>query len=180
MDFLELVPDAEATGSAERSVEGSLLALFVPDSPSLPLLRLLRFELSLAGFCGEVSPDVLDDGLLGSVMSSPLLRLLPYPALDIAAAVDFLLRFFGASVGSGASGSSLSSARERLVLLWSLWVAAGDCSVEAALRLRVRVGAVGVLSVGLCVGGSLGELSAASLAADERVTLCDIGKRRSD
>jgi len=137
LDFLELVPDAEATGS------------------SLPLLRLLRFELSLAGFCGEVSPDVLDDG----------------PALDIAAAVDFLLRFFGASVGSGASGSSLSSARERLVLLWSLWVAAGDCSVEAALRLRVRVGAVGVVSVGLCVGGSLGELSAASLAADERVTL---------
>jgi hypothetical protein len=122
---------------------------------------------------------VLDDGLLGSVMSSPLLRLLPYPALDIAAAVDFLLRFLGASAGSGASSSSLSSGRERLLFLWSLWVA-GDCSVEAALRLRVRVGAVGVVSVGLCVGGSLGELSAASLAADERVTLCDIGKRRSD
>jgi hypothetical protein len=122
---------------------------------------------------------VLDDGLLGSVMSSPLLRLLPYPALDIAAAVDFLLRFLGASAGSGASSSSSSSGLERLVFLWSLWVA-GDCSVEAALRLRVRVGAVGGVSVGLCVGGSLGELSAASLAADERVTLCDIGKRRSD
>ena len=180
LDFLELVPDAEATGSVERSVNGNLLALFVPDSPSLLLLRLLRFELSMARFCGELSPDVLDDvGLLGPVMSSPLLRLLPYPALDIAAAVDFLLRFFGASTDSGASSSSLSSGRERLVFLWSLWVA-GDCSVEAALRLRVRVEAVGVVSVGLCVGGSLGELSAASLAADERVTLCDIGKRRSD
>ena len=181
LDFLELVPDAEATGSVERSVNGNLLALFVPDSPSLLLLRLLRFELSLARFCGELSPDVLDDvGLLGSVMSSPLLRLLPYPALDIAAAVDFLLRFFGASADSGASSSPLLSARERLVLLWS-FESGGDCSVEAALRLRVRVVvAVGVVLVGLFVGGSLGELSAASLAADERVTLCDIGKRRSD
>jgi len=179
LDFLELVPDAEATGSAGRSVDRNLLALFVPDSPSLPLFLLLRFELSLAGFCGELSPDVLDDGLLGSVMSSPLLRLLPYPALDIAAAVDFLLRVLGASADSGASSSSFSSGRERLVLLWSLWFA-GDCSAEAALRLRVRVGAVGVVLVGLLVGGSLGELSAASLAADERVTLCDIGKRRSD
>jgi hypothetical protein len=31
-------------------------------------------------------------------------------------------------------------------------------------------------SVGLLDGGSLGGESAASLAADERVTLCDIGK----
>jgi len=48
--------------------------------------------------------------------------------------------------------------------------------VLVALRLRVEAGGFGVGSVGLLEGESLDGLSAASLAADERVTLCDIGK----
>jgi hypothetical protein len=49
--------------------------------------------------------------------------------------------------------------------------------VLVALRLRVvDVVGFGVASVGLLDGGSLDGLSAASLAADERVTLWDIGK----
>jgi hypothetical protein len=108
-------------------------------------------------------------------MSSGFLRLLPYPELDIAGVWDFLLRLLGASVDSGASSSSVSSALGRLVRLLSFWVA-GDCSELVALRLRVEVVGFGVGSVGLLDGGSLDGLSAASLAADERVTLCDIGK----
>lgn len=134
-------------------------------------------------FCGDVSPDVLEDGLLGSVMSSAFLRLLPYPAPDIAAVVDFFLRFLGVSSDSGASegggGCWDSSARGRLTLLVSLRLV-GDWSVGAALRLRVEAVGFGVSLVGSFGGGmeSLveGGLSAASLAADERVTLCDIGK----
>jgi hypothetical protein len=48
--------------------------------------------------------------------------------------------------------------------------------VLGALRLRVEALGFGVALVGLLDGGSLDGESAASLAADERVTLCDIGK----
>lgn len=121
MDFLELVPDVDATGSVVDSVRGGSFLLFTVNSPSLLLLRrlLFRFELSFAPVCGEVSPDVLEEGLLGSAISSGFLRLLPYPELDIAAVLDFLLRFVGTSVDSGASCSSVSSALGRLVRLFS-------------------------------------------------------------
>ena len=121
LDFLELVPDADATGSEVDPVRADSFLFFAVDSPSLLLLRrlLFRFEPSFAPFCGEFSPDVLEEGLLGSAISSGFLRLLPYPELDIAAVLDFLLRFVGASVDSVASCSSVSSALGRLVRLLS-------------------------------------------------------------
>jgi len=73
-DFREADADAEPVGS------------------SLLFLRLdLRLDESLGACCGEVSPDVPEEG----------------PALDISAAGVFLPPFFFASAGVvGASGSA--------------------------------------------------------------------------
>ena len=73
MDFLEPEADAEPVGS------------------SLDFLRLdLRLEESLGACCGEVSPDVPEDG----------------PAFDMSVPAAFLLVFLVSTGVTGASGSA--------------------------------------------------------------------------
>lgn len=156
------------------SISAALPPAFTFCSPSLPLFLRLLLRLSFGPFCDEVSPEVLDDGLLKSAISSALLRLLLYPELDISAAGAFLLFRLGASLGSIASVSAFSSPRERLVRLLSL-VAGGESSV-AALRLRFEVVAAGGGVSVVLDGEAESGLPAESLAADERVTLWDICK----
>ena len=99
-----------------------------------------------------------------------------YPALDIAAAALFLLFFRPPSGESGVS-TSLLPPRALLVLRVSRWEWGGVSA--GALRLRVVVvRVVGGDPVSVVDDGDacVLELSAWSLAAEARVTLCDMGK----
>ena len=145
----------------------------MPNSPSLLFLRLdLRLEESRGACCGDVSPEVPEDGLLASAACSWFCSISTYPALDIAAA-ELFLPFFRTSSGESRASNLLSPPRGLLVFRVSRW-ACGGASAEA-LRLRVMGER--------CIGGdpvSVAEegvvLSALSLAAEARVTLCDMGK----
>ena len=118
--------------------------------------------------CGEVSPELAEDG----------------PALDMSAAVAAaLLPGLRSPTGVAAvSGAALMP--PRALLVFRLGCAWGDVGSAAALRLRVggwriggEPGSVAVLVVeGEAWVIGLAVLSAESLAAEERVTLCDMGK----
>ena len=126
--------------------------------------------------CGDVSPDVPDEGLIELATGPSPCSMSAYPALDIAAGAPFLA-FFRPSSGKSGTSTSLLLAFGFFALRLSRG-AGGDASV-GALRLRV---------VGLrCVGGdpvsvvedgdaSVFVVSALSLAAEARVTLCDMSK----
>jgi len=116
--------------------------------------------------CGDVSPDVPEDG----------------PALDMSAAAGALLLFLRSSTGvAGASGSLLLLLPPRAFLGFRVGCAC-DGGSGAALRLRDAGGgrALGGEPASVAVDGEacvvLVLVSALSLAADERVTLCDMGK----
>lgn len=141
-----------------------------PDADAEPLgssfdfLRLdLRLEESRAVCCGEVSPDMPED----------------CPALDMSAGAAAFLPLLRSSAGvTGASGSALLPPRALLGFRFGGWACGGASA--AALRLREAAGGgrVGGEPASVAVDGeaSVAWLSALSLAAEERVTLCDMGK----
>ena len=104
-DLLDADADVEPDGSGELLVSVCLL-LSVPSPPSLLCLRLdLRFEESRGACCGDVSPEVPEDGLPESVMPLAVRSMSTYPALDIAAAAPFLPLVRTSSGESGVSNS---------------------------------------------------------------------------
>lgn len=155
--FLELEPEAAAAPPSAPSFDVFLLDFLLDDSRGT--------------CCGDVSPDVPDDG----------------PALDIAA--DFFLPFFSSAGVAGASGSMGVSAcdpRTRLLLRVSRAELAGvAASVEGALRLREPVGGGAGVPASVAVAGDawvsgwwwLAVVGSALSLAEERVTLGDMGKR---
>lgn len=123
-----------------------------PHLPSLLFLRLdLRFDESLGAWFGDVSPDVLEEGLLESAVGSVSASACAYPALDIAAAALLLRLLRPSSRTSGVSGST-GSPRGLLVLRLSF--GGGGEGSAGALRLReAEVRRVGGDAVSVAVEG---------------------------